>query len=323
MTSQSYSVRNALVRRNKEIIDETKRNEYPYRVANREVFALEKKGAMAEIPRGTPSLETFQENSLLGLQALSVLEELESYLNYSTIYNPEYFEGQIRTSVFASARSVLIEYINNLKFKVIPDINRTRDRNLISQTLSTLNKIYTKLKQTVQFVFKEAYDEAEKKWEDLDNFNYADDEEEKKDYGRYGTLMEVLGNEKSTFDDLLNQITQIRGMVQGQLTSGVEPVGKFVKEEQPELQQQEIKENIPEVNEPFQEDQNLDELGNEEHLQFDAGEDVGAGYDPIGQQKSQFEAGEKRYRDEMKQDEDDLEGMGLRFRLAKTKNKKR
>jgi hypothetical protein len=291
------------------MIDEEKRREWPFYKANKRVFDMEKSNVMEEIPRGFVSVETLQENSLLGAQALSALQEVESYLSYTLIYSPEHFDERVSTGIFTNARSKLIEYINNLKFRVIPELNRTRDRSLASQTSITLDKIYK-----ISFHLKQNLEEAEKT---VSNY-VVENQQDPALFVKYGTLLEVLSNEKVAFTDLFNQITQLRGIVQSRISAEIKPL-----EKQEELKQEEVKDNLPDVNEAFQEDQNLDELGNEEHLQFDAGEDVGAGYDPIRQQKSQFEAGEKRFRDEMKQDEDDLEGMGLRFRLAKTKNKKR
>jgi hypothetical protein len=324
--SQSYNVKNALARRNKEVIDEDKRQAYPYRVANRRVFDMEKRDVMDEIPRPQPNIGIFQSSSLLASQVFSLLQDVASNLATNVILNPKYFETRLATGMFAKAREYLLNYINELKFKVIPEINRTQDRNLINQTISDLNKLYTLLDNIVSVRLNDAIMAVEA----VENDEIEDIDLE--EAGKLRGLSETLTNEKTILEDLFNQISTLRQLVLQQLTTGNEVSQSDIElakdtglrkglrelysrmyDRDELLLAQENQQQVQDVNEPFQEDADL----------YDMNEELGAGYDPIAQQKAQFEEGEKRYRDEMKQDEDDLEGHGLRFRIAKTKKKQR
>jgi len=309
----SYSVRNALVRRNKEAIDEDKRQAYPYRQANKEVFALEKKGAMEEIPKGVLSIEVLQTSSLLASQVFSLLQDLASNLSSGVLYNPEYFETRLATGIFAKAREQLLNYLNELKFKVIPEINRTKDRNLVNQTLQDLDKIYNLFNTITNDRLPDAL---------LSVRASIDDRVFRLNQGlerKLRGLEETLINEQLIMDKLEKEISMYKQILLQQLTTSGS-IDKYDVNETRQIQNQLDREAQEFYGDEqlFQEDQDLEFV-----FEGDDDEKQGAGYDPISQQKSQFEAGEKRFRDEMKQDEDDLEGMGLRFRLAKTKNKKR
>lgn len=289
----SYSVKNALTRRNKEAIDEDKRSQYPYRVANKRVFDLERKSVLEETPRTQVSAETFQESSLLANKVLVALSDVESNLRNSYIYGVDLYNDRINTSTYARAKEYIVEYINDLKFKVIPSVNSSRNPSLISQTSINLERIIRKLTELTSRM-DTAIEEAGAHAEGLDD---------NMEMSKTIALEEILINELDEFEKLLEQLKVISSTIKSYAsTSSRAPE----KGEDPTL----FKNNpelyaLQDVNEAFAEDEELNELD----------------YDPIGQQQNQFEEGERVYRDEQKQDEDDLEGMGLRFRLAKTKRK--